>query len=59
MAFDLDVPRSFASRSRWLERAADGRWLGLFYHDVEHPFGRVQRGAKGYLFQSVAGEEPA
>ena len=43
MAFDLDVPRSFASRSRWLAHAAEGGWLGLFYHDAEHAFGRLER----------------
>jgi glyoxylase-like metal-dependent hydrolase (beta-lactamase superfamily II) len=56
MAFDLDVPRSFASRSRWLERAAAGGWIGLFYHDLEHPFGRVRRAGKRYEFVSIAGE---
>jgi len=56
MAFDLDVPRSFASRSRWLERAAAGGWIGLFYHDLEHAFGRVHRAGKRYEFEPVAGE---
>jgi len=51
MAFDLDVPRSFASRSRWLERAAAHGWLGLFYHDLEHAFGRVRRAGARYAFE--------
>lgn len=59
MAFDLDVPRSFASRWRWLARAADGRWLGLFYHDARHPFGRVRRAGERYVFEPVAGEARA
>lgn len=51
MAYDLDVPRSFASRSRWLERAASEGWLGLFYHDIEHAFGRVRRVGERYTFE--------
>lgn len=51
MAYDLDVPRSFASRSKWLERAASEGWLGLFYHDIEHAFGRVRRVGERYTFE--------
>lgn len=51
MAYDLDVPRSFASRSKWLERAARDGWLGLFYHDPEHAFGRVTRAGERYGFE--------
>ncbi len=47
MAYDLDVVRSFEVRSQWLERAAARGWTGLFYHDVDHAFGRiVRRGAR-------------
>ncbi len=53
MAYDLDVPRSYASRSKWLERAADARWLGLFYHDIEHAFGRVTRAGERYGFEPL------
>jgi len=49
MAYDLDVPRSYASRSRWLARAAQGGWLGLFYHDAQHAFGRLRRSGERYL----------
>lgn len=55
MAYDIDVPRSFASRSRWLERAAAGGWIGLFYHDEQHAFGRVSRAGKRYAFEPLAG----
>jgi glyoxylase-like metal-dependent hydrolase (beta-lactamase superfamily II) len=55
MAYDLDVPRSFASRSRWLERAAAAGWLGLFYHDLEHAFGRLRRAGERYVFEPLAG----
>ena len=54
MAYDLDVPRSFASRSRWLARAAEGGWLGLFYHDAEHAFGRLANDGKRYCFEPLS-----
>ena len=53
MAYDLDVARSFESRSRWLDRAAQENWLGLFYHDAEHPFGRIQKQGKRYRFKAT------
>lgn len=52
MAYDLDVPRSFEVRSEWLARAAEKNWIGLFYHDVDHPFGRIVRGPKRYAFET-------
>lgn len=55
MAYDIDVPRSYASRSRWLARAAEQGWLGLFYHDVDHAFGRVRRAGRRYAFEEVPG----
>ena len=48
MAYDIDVVRSFEARSEWLARAADGGWIGLFYHDVDVAFGRVSREGKRY-----------
>jgi glyoxylase-like metal-dependent hydrolase (beta-lactamase superfamily II) len=53
MAYDLDVVRSFEVRSQWLERAARERWIGMFYHDVDHAFGRVMRDGKRYAFEPV------
>ena len=50
MAYDIDVARSFESRSRWLERAAEEGWIGLFYHDPRHAFGRVQREGRRYRY---------
>jgi glyoxylase-like metal-dependent hydrolase (beta-lactamase superfamily II) len=55
MAYDIDVVRSFEVRSKWLERAADGGWLGLFYHDADHAFGRVVREGRRYGFEPVTG----
>lgn len=51
MAYDLDVPRSYRSRAHWLARAAEGGWLGLFYHDAEHAFGRLSVRAGRYHFE--------
>ncbi|MFN0006633.1 MAG: MBL fold metallo-hydrolase [Planctomycetota bacterium] len=53
MAYDLDVPRSFEVRSEWLARAAAGGWIGLFYHDVDHAFGRVARQGKRYELETA------
>jgi glyoxylase-like metal-dependent hydrolase (beta-lactamase superfamily II) len=58
MAYDIDVPRSYASRSRWLARAADEGWIGLLYHDVDHAFGRVRRDGRRYAFEPIEGLAP-
>lgn len=55
MAYDIDVVRSFEVRSAWLERAAQGGWLGLFYHDVDFPFARLVRAGKRYAVEIVEG----
>ena len=61
MAYDTDVVRSFEQRSEWLSRAAEAGWIGMFYHDPDHPFGRVHRPARRYEVELVEGEvlEPA
>ncbi len=56
MAYDIDVVRSFDSRSKWLARAAESGWIGLLYHDAEHAFGRVRREGERYVFESMEGE---
>lgn len=56
MAYDIDVARSFASRSHWLERAAEGGWLGLFYHDEQHAFGRLSTDGRRYALAVEPGE---
>jgi glyoxylase-like metal-dependent hydrolase (beta-lactamase superfamily II) len=53
MAYDLDVVQSFDVRSQWLERAAREQWIGMFYHDVDHAFGRVVRDGKRYGFRPI------
>jgi len=57
MAYDLDVTRSYESRSRWLARAADEGWTGLFYHDPDQAFGHVTRpdpARARYAFEPIA-----
>jgi glyoxylase-like metal-dependent hydrolase (beta-lactamase superfamily II) len=53
MAYDLDVPRSFASRSTWLARAAAGGWIGLFYHDDARAFARVGWSGRRYGVEKI------
>ncbi|MFT5049665.1 MAG: glyoxylase-like metal-dependent hydrolase (beta-lactamase superfamily II) [Chlamydiales bacterium] len=54
MAYDIDVLRSFDVRGEWLARAADGNWIGLFYHDAEQAFGRVRRDGRRFVFEPMA-----
>jgi glyoxylase-like metal-dependent hydrolase (beta-lactamase superfamily II) len=54
MAFDVDVERSFRVRSRWLARAADERRIGLFYHDAEVAFARIERDGRRYAARPLA-----
>jgi hypothetical protein len=56
MAYDIDVVRSFETRSAWLERAARAGWLGLFYHDPDVAFGRLAFAGKRYAVTPVSGE---
>lgn len=56
MAYDIDVERSFESRSKWLARAAEAGWIGLFYHDADYPFARLRRDGRRYFAEPVAGE---
>jgi len=59
MAYDIDVVRSFEVRSDWLARASDRRWTGLFYHDVDVPFGRLARDGRRYTVEPIEGIPPA
>jgi len=56
MAYDIDVVRSFEVRSEWMERAAARGWIGLFYHDAEHAFGRLTRAGRRFELEVVPGE---
>lgn len=53
MAYDVDVPRSFEMRGRWLARAADEGIVGLSYHDPQRPFTRIVRDGKRYAAVDV------
>ena len=55
MAYDIDVVRSFESRSAWLERVAREGWIGLFYHDADHAFGRLHSDGKRYRCEVLSG----
>jgi glyoxylase-like metal-dependent hydrolase (beta-lactamase superfamily II) len=56
MAYDIDVVRSFEVRSEWMERAAEGGWIGLFYHDVDVAFGRLSKEGRRFALDPLAGE---
>lgn len=58
MAYDVDVPRSFEMRSKWLARAADEGIVGLSYHDPERPFTRLVRDGRRYAAVDVPELEP-
>ena len=57
MAYDVDVERSFRERSRWMARAAEGGWIGMFYHDADEAFGRIVRAGKRYAFEPLGAGE--
>jgi glyoxylase-like metal-dependent hydrolase (beta-lactamase superfamily II) len=54
MAYDLDVVRSFEVRSQWLEQAARGGWLGMFFHDEHVPFAKIVKDGKRYRCEPVS-----
>ena len=56
MAYDIDVVKSFESRSKWLARAAAEGWIGLFYHDFDHAFGRIEHDGRRYELHPIEGE---
>ena len=49
MAYDIDVIRSYEVRGRWLERAAERGWIGLFYHDPDVALARLVRDGRRFL----------
>lgn len=51
MAYDVNAGLSYEVRSAWLERAATEGLLGLFYHDPDHPFARIERDGRRYRVQ--------
>jgi len=56
MAYDIDVVRSFDVRSDWMKRAAECRWIGLFYHDVDEAFGRLRSDGRRFQLEPIEGE---
>jgi glyoxylase-like metal-dependent hydrolase (beta-lactamase superfamily II) len=59
MAYDIDVVRSYEVRSEWMERAAAGGWIGMFYHDVDHAFCRLSKDGRRFALEVVEGDERA
>lgn len=53
MAYDLNAGLSYEVRREWIERAADGGWLGLFYHDPEHPMARIAADGRRFVATPV------
>jgi glyoxylase-like metal-dependent hydrolase (beta-lactamase superfamily II) len=56
MALDLYPADSFRIREEWIARAADEAWIGLLYHDVRDPWGRILREGEGFAWRPL---EPA
>lgn len=58
MAYDIDVPRSFEMRTKWLARAADEGIIGMSYHDPDRAFTRVVRDGRRYAAEDVSEARP-
>ena len=56
MAYDIDVIRSFDVRKEWLERVAREGWIGMYYHDVDTAFGRLEKEGRRFFHQPVETE---
>ncbi len=56
MAYDIDVIRSFEVRKEWMERVAKDGWIGLYYHDPETAFGRLDFDGRRFVHVPVATE---
>lgn len=54
MAYDIDVPRSFEMRTKWLARAADEGFISMSYHDPDRAFTRLVRDGRRYAAEDVA-----
>jgi glyoxylase-like metal-dependent hydrolase (beta-lactamase superfamily II) len=61
MGYDLYPLETLESKKRWLPRAVEGGWLGIFEHDAVDPLGRVVAEKAGrYRVERVepGGERP-
>src|SRR5262245_59031471 len=55
MSYDLYPLTTLESKKRWLPRAAEEGWLGIFEHDADQPLGKVVEEAPGrYKAEPVA-----
>lgn len=58
MSYDLYPLQTLEEKKRWLPRAAEGRWLGIFEHDAETPLAHVVEERPGrFRAVPVAGTE--
>ncbi len=58
MAYDVDVPRSFEMRTKWLARAAEEEMICMSYHDADRPFTRLVRDGRRYAAIDVPEARP-
>lgn len=58
MSYDLYPLQTLEEKKRWLPRAAEGRWLGIFEHDAETPLAHVVEERPG-RFRAVPAEGTA
>lgn len=56
MAYDIDVVRSFEVRKAWMEKVADKGWIGLYYHDLDTAFGRLELEGRRFFHVPVETE---
>lgn len=55
MSYDLEPMKTLAAKKDWVPRAAEGRWLCIFEHDVAVPTGRLVEVRPGrYQLDSAA-----
>ena len=53
MAYDLYPVACFEAKRRLVKQAVDERWVSVFYHDPESPFGRVVPDGKDYRVEAI------
>jgi glyoxylase-like metal-dependent hydrolase (beta-lactamase superfamily II) len=58
MSYDLYPLTTLEEKKRWLPRAVEGRWLGIFEHDAEVPLAHVVADRPG-RYRAVPVEGPA
>ena len=57
LAFDLFPLESIESKKKLLARAAKEKWLCIFTHDHEHPWGYIRQDGEDYRFEPAVPTE--